>query len=158
MKAKTKLRAYTQKNFWVCYNHRSFLHFLAWAYQHNFTSFTIRISRVVLPIVSLLYRHKLVRSYTVQNITWSTKKTHCVFRGITVTVFLQYYHDRPAVTNIIMFSRPGQMVPISLKKLERLIRLDKGPLLHLISTSSGYFTAKQAVKKHVSGFLVARIS
>jgi ribosomal protein S8 len=59
--------------------------------------------------------------------------------------------------DIIFFSRPGQIVPVSLKKLSNLLKIDRGPTVYIVSTSQGYYTASEALHKRVSGFLVARI-
>jgi len=88
-------------------------------------------------LLDKLQQLKYIQSYTVGN---DAKKT--------INVVLRYNDGRPAITDVRIFSKPGQRRYTAAKKLRPVL----SNLGHAILTSpAGIITNHEARKKHVGG-------
>ncbi len=99
----------------------------------------VRASRLTERVLDVMKQEGFIRNYKRMGSTPPTR---------ALKVYLKYAQDRPALTQLVRISKPGQRV---YRKSEDLPRVLGGLGMAIVSTSGGVITERDAYRQHVGG-------
>jgi len=112
----------------------------------NEISTRMRYSVDALQFCAFLFRNGYISSYHLENVSTYSR---------AIRVFYKMHKNRKAFTGIRQISRPGRRIFV--KDVPTFLRHHKTYIDAVISTSEGYMTIEQALKRRLGGELVARV-
>ena len=105
----------------------------------------VRFSKVFLKILDVLKQEGFIRTYKLTGQTPATKM---------LRVYLKYSNKRPAITQLVRVSKPGERRYSTARELPRILG---GLGVAIVTTSKGLLTEREAYTQKIGGEIICYV-